>query len=306
LFQTIAELSEKVPKGKVVGAHTHEKLAFTQFKPNHLAPQSFLAQTNLDKMKQFIQKFADSETVKKEVGAVDNFQEWIKTFALDNIPQKAIDELIQMTEVAEERSKIALIDLVRLLMQYEPSAAHILYKHWETFDISIFQYLLCMDIKDANNKIIHNYHLVSLKMLGNLYQTQTGLEFVSEPDPSSQIIQFCEYSLGSSNPKTVFTAAVVLFNHVLTYKRDLKPINQYLENALMTALEHLTNINDADSLNAILLCEIRIIYKNADILSKVLSVKDKFVKVHQDLRNRTTENTVKLAIADLFLMIGQD
>merc|ERR1712086_396142 len=95
--------------------------------------------------------FADSETVKKEVGAVDNFQEWIKTFALDNIPQKAIDELIQMTEVAEERSKIALIDLVRLLMQYEPSAAHILYKHWETFDISIFQYLLCMDIKDANN-----------------------------------------------------------------------------------------------------------------------------------------------------------
>lgn len=91
----------------------------------------------------------------------------------------------------------------------------------------------------------------------------------------------------------MFTAAVVLFNHVLTYKRDLKPINQYLENALMTALEHLGNVNDNDALNAILLCEIRIIYKNADILTKVLSVKEKFVKVHQDLKNRTTETSVK-------------
>lgn len=169
----------------MVGAHTHDRLAFTQFKPNHLAPQSFLAQTNLDKMKQFIQKFADSETVKKEVGAVDNFVEWSKSFNLENIPQKAIDELVQMVAVAEERTKIALIDLVRLLMQHEPSAAHILYKHWETFDISIFQYLLCMDIKDPNNKVIHNYHLVSLKMLGNLYQTQTGLEFAADPDTSS-------------------------------------------------------------------------------------------------------------------------
>jgi hypothetical protein len=46
----------------------------------------FDAQTNLDKMKQFIAKFLDSETVKKEVGEVPNFRAWLEGFALDNIP----------------------------------------------------------------------------------------------------------------------------------------------------------------------------------------------------------------------------
>lgn len=149
-------------------------------------------------------------------------------FQLENMPQAAIDELVEMVSAAEERSKIALIDLMRLLFQYEASAAHILYKHWETFDISIFQYLLCLDIKDPNNKVVHNYHLVCLKMLGNVYQTQSGLDFIMGAEQSSQIIQFCEYSISSKNPKTVFTAGVVLFNHVLTYKRDFKGINSYL------------------------------------------------------------------------------
>ena len=135
-------------------------------------------------MKDFIVKFCNSDTVKKEVGEVPNFLEWIADFKLDSIPQKAIDELVEMIACAEERSKIALIDLMRLLFQYEGSAAHILYKHWETFDLTIFQYLLCMDIKDANNKVIHNYHLVSLKMLGNIYQTTSGLEFIMEDNAS--------------------------------------------------------------------------------------------------------------------------
>jgi hypothetical protein len=46
-----------------------------------------------------------------------------------------------------------------------------------------------------------------------------------EKEQSDSLIKFCEYSLTSSNPKTVFTAAVVAFNHVLTYKRDFKQIN---------------------------------------------------------------------------------
>lgn len=130
-----------------------------------------------------------------------------------------------MVSAAEERSKIALIDLLRLLFINEASAAHILYKHWETFDMTIFQYLMCMDIKDPANKVIHNYHLVSLKMLGNIYQTQTGLDFIMDDEPSSSLIQFCEYSMTSKNPKTVFTAGVVLFNHVLTYKKQFSNIN---------------------------------------------------------------------------------
>ena len=114
-------------------------------------------------------KFVNSEEVKKEVGEVPNFKKWLESFDLQNIPQEALDELVELVGAAEERSKIALIDLMRLLFQYEASAAHILYKHWETFDLTIFQYLLCMDIKDASNKVIHNYHLVCLKMLGNIF-----------------------------------------------------------------------------------------------------------------------------------------
>lgn len=139
-------------------------------------------------MKEFIQKFVDSDTVKNEVGSVENFNKWLQIFDFESIPQKAIDELIEMLQVAEDRSKIALMDLIRLLLPHEGPAAHIYYKHWETFDITIFQYLLCIDIKDASNKVMTNYHLVSLKMLGNIYQTSTGLEFISDAENSAHII----------------------------------------------------------------------------------------------------------------------
>ena len=85
---------------------------------------------NLDKMKQHIETFSNSETVQKEVGKIPNFEQWLKIFSLEDIPQSAIDELFQMLEVAEEKSKIALIDLLRLIMLYEAPAAHILNKHW--------------------------------------------------------------------------------------------------------------------------------------------------------------------------------
>jgi len=66
-------------------------------------------------MKEFIFKFTNSETVQKEVGDVPNFKEWLVGFQFDQISQKAIDELMEMVGAAEERSKIALIDLVRIL-----------------------------------------------------------------------------------------------------------------------------------------------------------------------------------------------
>lgn len=90
------------------------------------------------------------------------------------MPREAIDELMQMVEIAEDKSKIALIDLVRLLMQYEHTAAHILNKHWEKINLCIIQYLQCVDIQSEEDKISQNYHLISLKMLGNIYLTESG------------------------------------------------------------------------------------------------------------------------------------
>lgn len=47
-------------------------------------------------MKEVIQKFVDSDPVKKEVGEVENFKKWLTIFDFESIPQKAIDELIEM------------------------------------------------------------------------------------------------------------------------------------------------------------------------------------------------------------------
>ena len=128
--------------------------------------------------------------------------------------------------------------------------------------------MLCVDIKDAENKVVHNYHLVSLKMLGNIYQTASGRDFVMEDHASSSILDFCSYSLGSSNPKTVHTAAVLLFNHILCYKRDINSLCKQLVNVIMTIIEILAGAYkagstlDNDSITAMLLCEIRMLYKN--------------------------------------------
>ena len=43
--------------------------------------------------------------------------QWIDgSFDLESIPEKAIDELVELAEVAEDKNKIALIDLFRLLI----------------------------------------------------------------------------------------------------------------------------------------------------------------------------------------------
>uniref|UniRef100_A0A7S3CJK8 PUL domain-containing protein n=1 Tax=Strombidium rassoulzadegani TaxID=1082188 RepID=A0A7S3CJK8_9SPIT len=211
-----------------------------------------------------------------------------------------------MVEIAEDRSKIALIDLVRLLLQFENKAVHILRKHWETFNICINQYLMCLDIKNASEKVVHNYHLVSLKMLGNIYQTGEGIEFISDTDVASEVIQFCEYSITSANPKSRFTAAVVLFNHVLTCKRDISLINPYLLNFVKCVIENVASLSgDSESMIAILLAENRILYKNQDILDSVLEMKEKFVKAHKEIAASSSDKNVKEAVADLLSQIGE-
>jgi hypothetical protein len=78
----------------------------------------------------------------------------------------------------------------------------------------------CFDLKDPEAKIIQNYHLICLKMLGNIYQTESGKDYVQGLDANTALIDFCVFSFDSINPKVVFTAAVVLFNHVLCFKRE--------------------------------------------------------------------------------------
>lgn len=155
--------------------------------------------------------------------------------------------MIACLEVAEDRSKLALVDLIRLLLLDETPAVHILNGHWETFDVSLFQYIQCLDIKDQADKVTQNYHLISLKMLANIYQTKVGIDFVSNVDASRQVIQFCCFSFDSCSPKVVFTAGVVLFNHILTYMGDVDALTADLSAAVWKICECLDKIDDEEA-----------------------------------------------------------
>ena len=121
----------------------------------NLAPQGFTGMGNIEKMRELVQNFMNSEEVKKEVGGkIENMKKWSASFKIENMPKEATDELMQLIDVAEDKNKIALIDLIRLLMLQEHSAAHILNKHWQGFEVSIFGYMECMDLKDQEAKVI--------------------------------------------------------------------------------------------------------------------------------------------------------
>lgn len=101
-------------------------------------------------------------------------------------------------------------------------------------------------------------------MLGNIYQTESGKEFMQGEEVSSSLSNFCIYSFDSCNPKVVFTAAVVLFNHILCFKREKSLLFNDLQNAL-TKINNIIiepNMTDQEALMGILLCECRILYEN--------------------------------------------
>lgn len=94
--------------------------------------------------------------------------------------------------------------------------------------------------------------------------------------------------MGSSNSKTVFTASVVLFNHLLCYKRNLEIISGPSHQVLTKIVGILRNVQDGtkadkDALLAMVLAEVRILYKNQPMIDKLADKKDHFIKVHKDL-----------------------
>ena len=108
----------------------------------------------IDKMREFVSNFCKSEEVKKEVGSTEQMQKWLGSFNIENIPFEAINELFELLDVAEDKNKIALMDLIRLLLMNERTASYIVNRFWEKFEISIFGYLQCLDMKDAEAKVL--------------------------------------------------------------------------------------------------------------------------------------------------------
>lgn len=88
---------------------------------------------------------------------------WLDGFNLDNIPREAIDELVELADIAEEREKIAVIDLFRLIILQEAQVEYILTQHWHVLvRVAIIGYTAIQNLRDANSKVVPNYNRVGL------------------------------------------------------------------------------------------------------------------------------------------------
>lgn len=93
-------------------------------------------------MKQFVKNFATSSA--SEVSSTTHVLAWIdSSFSMESIPKEAIDELKELAEVAEDKNKIALIDLFRLLILKDAQADYILQAHWDLIEVCVIGYLSC-------------------------------------------------------------------------------------------------------------------------------------------------------------------
>lgn len=129
-------------------------------------------------MKEFFLKLINSEDIKKEATSLEAITAWAAEFNVTKMDKAAIDELIDLIQLAEDKSKIALMDLLRLLFLHEHAVDHILNKHWCSLQESIIGYLMCFDLNSDDGKALANFHIISLKAFCNIYATEAGKTFM--------------------------------------------------------------------------------------------------------------------------------
>ena len=127
-------------------------------------------------------------------------------------------------------------------------------------------------------------------MLANIYQTDSGKDFMQGEDASNALLNFCCFSMDSVNPKVVFTAAVVIFNHVLCFKRDKSLILEALKAAILKISQIITDplLTDNEALLGLLLCECRIFYMNKFTSEFAKEKVAGFRENHQKLKTRVS------------------
>ncbi len=271
-------------------ASQHMSMQFREFKPMNRLPVGFTGTANLDKMKEFISKLAVSSAGEVKV---DAFRAWLDTFDIKRIGAQALDQLVALSEIAEDKQKIALVDLLRLLVLEEEAAHYLFERHWELVDVCVIGYVSCQDLSDREAKVAHNYHLACLKFLANAFQTEAGRRAVMDPAKAVSLTQFCATSLASANPKTVLHAALLLFNQMLCWsrehKRELTGELQAAFKAIDTCLSN-KELVDPETLTALVLCECRILYQNLDMCQWLEDqFRLYFTETHADVAKRVQD-----------------
>lgn len=85
-----------------------------------------------------------------------------------------MDELVSLCEIAEDKSKMALMDLMRLLVLEGMQAEYLVQTHWELISVCAIEYNLAQDVDDKEAKLMQNYHITCLKLLANAFFSDKG------------------------------------------------------------------------------------------------------------------------------------
>lgn len=230
-------------------------------------------------IKSLITELTKRDEVRAKIGHIYNFKIWMSDFKVESIGEKSISEMMGLLQVAKEKEKIALIDLMRLLMKYLPSAKEML-KHWNIIQTHIIQDLCCsVSPVNTEDKVLQNTHLISLKMLANIYLTESGSNFMhSSQNAENDIIALFKTSASSSNIKVQLTAITLLKNHMLSSQNPLPAVES--EMLFECTLHQLSVITDPALVSSLLDIQIRLLYKNPEFLIAMKSqTRDKISKV---------------------------
>ena len=115
--------------------------------------------------------------------------QWIESgFNLEAIPDAAIDELSELAKVAQDKNKIAVCDLFRLLVLKDVQAVRLLTNHWAMIQTTIFEYFNQQNLTDPEAKSMQNYHQMSLKMLANIFSTSEGRGVMQDNGRGKELI----------------------------------------------------------------------------------------------------------------------
>ena len=139
---------------------------------------------------------------------------------------------------------------------------------YDILDDMIFNSFKSVVIKDITNEDLHKYHEVCLQLLTNIYNTKPGCTYAMETSWSKEIIDFCKESFCSKDSNTVKPSENVLCNHVNYNKTELSNINKYLLRKIRIILDAIKDIEDTCTLEALIVCEMRMMYNNVELLKE--------------------------------------
>ena len=115
---------------------------------------------------------------------------------------------------------------------------------------------------------------MSLKLLANVFSTAQGRASMTDADKARALIEFCNLSFTSCNPKVVIHAGLVLFNYLLAFENEnKKPYFAQLLKSTRAINDVLAkpDQSDKDVIITLILAQCRLLFKNHELTSWIES-----------------------------------